>query len=138
MTYGVAILAIATFDRFVLQRYQVQIEGVEQVGDKFDCRFAVAFRASRAIKSGFIRYSLRNKKCPTTVVASSRSLDFTTETLNSEFITFDRKEIERLSGEELQGDWVLDVKIERSCSRLNPLYKIFPTITEFKKEFSFD
>ena len=135
MMYELAIVGVALADRFLLKRNAVTIVHTHQVDDKETVRFALAFRTKQAISRGFVTYSLRNKKRPTAVVAKTRKLDFSSYGSNQEFLTFNKKTLEREAGESISGEWILDVKIERSCSRLNPLYKIFPTVTTHQQEF---
>lgn len=139
MIYGVSVIGFLVADRFLLKRNAVVIESVRKVDVKALIRFAINFRAKRAFSSGKITYSLRNKKRPTAVLTESRSLDFSKAGLNSEFLTFDVERLEKEAGEPVHGQaWVLNVKIERYCSRLNPLYKIFPTITQYSEEFNIE
>lgn len=136
MMYGLSVIGIALADRFLLRRNTVKIESVSEQHDDKTIRFALNFRAKRAYLSGKLSYSLRNKKHPTSVVTHSRLLDFSSNGKNSEFLTFDVAQLQKESGEAARSQtWVLHIKIENSCSRWNPLYKIFPTVTFFKKEF---
>lgn len=98
-------------------------------------RFVLGYQSQRAITSGTLTYSLRSKKRPKAVITRTRKLDFSHAGHNSEYLTFDRKLLELEAGEKLHGEWILDVKIERSCSLINPLYKIFPTCTTYSEEF---
>ncbi|MCG6387483.1 hypothetical protein [Vibrio fluvialis] len=139
MMYGLTVFGIAFADRFLLRRNTVKIESVSEMHDDKTIRFALNFRAKRAFLSGKLSYSLRNKKHPTSVVTHSRLLDFSHNGLNSEFLTFDVIQLQQESGEPVRGQsWELHIKIERSCSRWNPLYKIFPTVTYHKEEFNIE
>ncbi|CAH0543094.1 hypothetical protein [Vibrio marisflavi] len=130
-----AVVVVALFDRFVLRRNAVKIVNISKMKDSELVRFSLGFKSSQAITSGTVTYSLRNKKRPVAIVSKSRPLDFSKSGLNLEYLTFSREKLEKEAGEHLEGTWVLDVKIERSCSRLNPLYKIFPTVARHQEEF---
>ncbi len=139
MMYGAAVIGLIVADRFLLKRNKVVIESVRKLGDEKLIRFAIDFRAKRDFISGKMTYSLRNKKRPTAVVTNERSLTFSKKGFNSEFLTFDMETLEKEAGEPIHGQaWVLDVKIERSCSRSNPLYKIFPTTAHYSEEFEIE
>ncbi|MBH04997.1 MAG: hypothetical protein CMJ20_01615 [Phycisphaeraceae bacterium] len=129
---------MAVADRVLLQRNAVTIEDARHVDDEQTVRFALTFSAKRAISSGTLTYSLRSKKRPSAVVTKTRSLDFSKSGLNSEYINFDRVELAKEAGGALSGDWILNVKIERSCSLLNPLYKIFSTVVTYTEEFEIE
>lgn len=129
---------MAVADRVLLQRNAVTIEDARHVDDEQTVRFALTFSAKRAISSGTLTYSLRSKKRPSAVVTKTRSLDFSKSGLNSEYINFDRVELAKEAGGTLSGDWLLNVKIERSCSLLNPLYKIFSTVVTYTEEFEIE
>lgn len=136
MIYELAVIGVAFADRFLLKRNTVKIERVSEMHDQQTLRFALDFRAKRAFSSSQITYSLRNKKRPTSVITHKRSLDFSVSGLNSEFLTFDISQLQQEAGEPVHGQaWQLHIKIERSCSRLNPLYKIFPTVTKYQEDF---
>lgn len=136
MIYELSVIGVAIADRFLLKRNRVEIESVKRLMDKDVIRFAIDFKAKGAFKSGVITYSLRNKKHPTAVISNSRTLAFSKSGLNSEFLTFDAKELQKEAGEPIHDQsWILHVQIERSCSRVNPLYKIFPTTTCYSEEF---
>lgn len=135
MMYELAVVGVALADRFLLKRNAVTIEHTHQIDDQKVVRFTLSFRAKRAISSGVVTYSLRNKKRPAAVITKTRRLDFSVNNLNHEFLTFNKMKLEQEAGEDITGQWILDVKIERSCSRVNPLYKIFPTVTTHQEEF---
>lgn len=126
---------IAVADRFLLQRNKVSIDHARQMDDEKSVRFVLGFSSKRAISSGELTYSLRSKKRPSAVITRKRALDFSISGSNSEYLNFDKEALEREAGEKLEGCWILDIKIERSCSFLNPLYKIFPTVTTHSEEF---
>ncbi|QFT40135.1 MULTISPECIES: hypothetical protein [unclassified Vibrio] len=130
-----AIVGLAIADRFLLKRNKVTIDYTRQIDDPLAIRFVLSFSSKRAIRTGMLTYSLRSKKRPSAVITRTRKLDFSTAGNNSEYLIFDKAALEKEAGEKLLGDWILDVKIERSCSFLNPLYKIFPTTTRHTEEF---
>ncbi|EPP2131358.1 hypothetical protein ACUNB4_004240 [Vibrio alginolyticus] len=130
-----AVMGLAIADRFLLKRNTVKILHANQMDDAEVIRFVLGYQSKRAITSGTVTYSLRSKKRPKAIITRTRKLDFSHAGENSEFLTFDRKLLELEAGKKPQGEWVLDIKIERSCSLVNPLYKIFPTVTHHQEEF---
>jgi isocitrate dehydrogenase len=136
MSYGLAVLGLALADRFLVKRNHIELTKLDMVANKGNIvRFAVGFYSKQLINNGTITYSIRDKRKPTTVITKKRALDFTTSNFNSEYLTFSKSKLEAESGDPISGEWIVDVKVERSCSRLNPLYKIFPTIATIQQEF---
>lgn len=131
----IAVGFVALADRFMLQRNKVEIHNVEYFDNPDSVRFSIDFSLSRTIRTGLITYSLKNKSRPTAVISKTRKLDFSLVGSNCEFLNFDKAELEKEAGEAIQGEWILNIKIERSCSIINPLYKIFPTIVQHSEEF---
>ncbi|UTM60485.1 hypothetical protein L4174_023760 (plasmid) [Photobacterium sp. CCB-ST2H9] len=129
LTGGCLIIA-AVVDRFVLRRRQVELLAVEKSqDDERYCRFSMTFRTKHILQNATVSYTIRDKQNPTTVInGKTRTLDFSKVGTNSEYLLFNKKLVN-------PGVWVLDVKIESSGSRINPLYKIFPLINQAKKEF---
>lgn len=130
-----SILLIAVADRVLLRRNSVSIESLKQVSNDKAIRFAMEYFVKRPIYSGQLTFSLRNKKHPTAVMTRTRCLISSQKGLLSEYLTFDREKLELEAGEPLEGEWILDVQIKRACSRINPLYKIFPVSTHYTEEF---
>ncbi len=135
MIDGLSIVGITLFDRFLLKRCRVQIERVEMVECDKTIRFVLDYNIRKAIKKGTLSYSLRSKTQPMTVIHRCRRLDHAVKGQNSEYLTFDRDRLTIEAGRELEGLWTLEIKIERSYSLFNPLYKIFPNYSRHSEEF---
>lgn len=131
------LIGALVLDRFLLSRNKLSISHTRQVDDEKSIRFALGFFTKRSISSGKLTYTLRSKKKPSAILSFERPIIFSKKGFNSEWLTFSKASLARESGEELAGEWVLDVKIERSCSLLNPMYKIFPTVATHTEEFDF-
>ncbi|MBQ5149518.1 lysis protein [Citrobacter freundii] len=87
-------------------------------------------RSSRLI-GATIEFTLRDKSCPTTVVAyRRRTLEHASKGENCEYldIPLDRLIIPA-------GKWIINIKILHGDSFYNPLYRIFPLHLDAKKEF---
>ncbi|ECZ5819239.1 lysis protein [Salmonella enterica] len=87
-------------------------------------------RSSRLI-GATIEFTLRDKSCPTTVVAyRRRTLEHASKGENCEYldIPLDRLIIPA-------GEWIINVKILHGDSFYNPLYRIFPLHLDAQKEF---
>ncbi len=132
---GLAIVGLAIADRFLLKRNKVTIYHTRMIDDPFKVRFVLGYGAKRKIHQGKLTYSLRSKKRPSTIVQGERKIGFSGSNDCSEYIVFDREELELEAGESIAGEWLLEVEIERSCSFINPLYKIFPSVTTHTEEF---
>ncbi|OIY13609.1 hypothetical protein [Citrobacter freundii] len=87
-------------------------------------------RSSRLI-GATIEFTLRDKSCPTTVVAyRRRTLEHASKGENCEYldIPLDRLIIPA-------GKWIINIKILHGDSFYNPLYRIFPLHLDAQKEF---
>lgn len=133
--FFVALIGAMLLDRFILMRNKLTIKSTRHVNDDKSIRFALAFFTKRSISSGKLTYTLRSKKKPSAVLSFERPIIFSNKGLNSEWLTFSRASLERESGEKITGQWILDVKLERSCSYWNPMYKIFSTVATHTEEF---
>ncbi|HCG7330465.1 TPA: hypothetical protein ACPVYZ_004270 [Vibrio parahaemolyticus] len=135
MSWFFVLIGVLAIDRFVLRRNKLTIENAHQVDDEKSIRFALIFFTKRSISSGKLTYTLRSKKKPSAILSFERPIIFSNQGSNSEWLTFSKASLEREAGENIAGEWVLDVKIERSCSFLNPMYKIFSTVATHTEEF---
>ncbi|UTZ44615.1 hypothetical protein [Vibrio campbellii] len=129
------LIGALILDRFALRSNRFTIEHTRQVDDDKSIRFALGFFTKRSISSGKLTYTLRSKKKPSAILSFDRPIIFSKQGFNSEWLTFSKASLEREAGEKITGEWVLNVKIERSCSFLNPMYKIFPTVVTHTEEF---
>ncbi|MGX9459428.1 hypothetical protein ACWU37_21090 (plasmid) [Photobacterium damselae subsp. damselae] len=130
----VGIAVSAALDRFVLKRRMVTINSIHRASnDDQYVRFVIDFDVKQKLRTATITYTLRDKEHPATVIAGkTRTLEFSNVGNNSEYLLFNKKLINN-------GDWLLDVKVESSGSRINPLYKLFPIVsTVNRKEFHID
>lgn len=120
-------------DRWMLQRATVRSLCVGQHKiEQGHLRVPVYFhvKSSRLI-GATIEFTLRDKQCPTTVVASSRrTLEHASKGENCEYldIPLDRLILPN-------GQWIINVKILHGDSFYNPLYRIFPLHLDAQKEF---
>lgn len=127
---GIFVALSGIVDRCLLKRRKVEISNINRdENDGSYVRFVLNFKISNKLHNAKVKYTLRDLKNPSTVIAGkTRTLEFSSIGDNSEYLLFNKKLIK-------PGDWVLDVKIESSGSRLNPLYKLFPIITTIRKGF---
>ena len=133
--FFVALIGAMLLDRFVLMRNKLTIKHTRHVDDEKSIRFTLGFFTKRSISSGKLTYTLRSKRKPSAVLSFERPIIFSKQGFNSEWLTFSRASLERESGEKITGDWILDVRLERSCSYWNPMYKIFSTVATHTEEF---
>lgn len=134
---AIVIIALLCMDRFILKRHKVRITHARHVDDPKSIRFALGFFTSKSITKGKITYTMRRNKKPNAVLAFERPIIFSRQGENSEWLTFSLASLEREAGEPVTGSWTLDVKIERSCSYWNPMYKIFPQVATHTEEIDF-
>lgn len=135
--FTMLLIALLCADRFILKRNKVTIDHTRPVDDPNSIRFALGFFTNRAISSGKLIYTMRSKKKPNAVLAFDRAIIFSKQGFNSEWLTFSKASLEREAGEPISGEWTLDVRIERSCSYWNPLYKIFAQVAVHTEDFDF-
>ncbi|MCG3884179.1 hypothetical protein I3271_05715 [Photobacterium leiognathi] len=123
-------VGLSVMDRLILKRRAVDIISIEQATSTEQyVRFVLNFKIKHKLQNATITYTLRDRKNPATVIAGKdRTLEFSEVGVNSEYLLFNKKLVS-------DGDWVLDLKVVSSGSRINPLYKLFPIITTIKKEF---
>ncbi|MEC6832941.1 hypothetical protein VXS06_14335 [Photobacterium toruni] len=124
------ISALSLIDRFIIKRREVSIISVSKAdSDDRYIRFVLNFNIKHKLQNAYVTYTLRDQKNPATVITGKqRTLEFSSKGDNSEYLLINKKLVRN-------GDWVLDLKIESSGSRVNPLYKLFPIVSFCKKEF---
>ena len=123
------IMLIAILDRYVIRNGSVKLLEVKAAQPTAEyARFELAYKSTqRFIKSELV-YTVRNKEDPTTVIhGKTGSLDFSHKGLNREFLLIDKKLLN-------EGEWVVNVKVTTTGSRINPLHKIFPIETKIQRE----
>lgn len=125
------LLAVATFDRLFLQRGEIDLIKVEAAGqddeNKF-FRFALTFKTRHRLLKSELKYTVRDKKNPITVISGkTRTLDFSDVGLNQEFLLIKREML-------TSGQWIIDVEATSLGSRINPLFKIFPITSRIREE----
>lgn len=115
---------IGLIDRFVLRRGEVKIVSLEEGEPEGNyLRFVLQYTAKKDPDWSELSYSLRDKKCPTTVIAGkTRSISGCFAGLNKEYLLIRRDLL-------TEGEWELTVNIV-STDRLNQLfYSHFPLKT---------
>jgi len=115
---------VGAVDRFVLKRGEVEIISLEEGEPEGNyLRFALRYKVKKDPDWSELSYSIRDKKCPTTVIAGkTRSISGCAAGINNEYLLI-RRDLLTL------GEWELTVKIE-TTDRLNPLfYSHFPLKT---------
>jgi len=122
-------LFMLLIDRYVLRRGAVDLLSVSVGNDSKDyVKFELAFNSDQKFIKSELVYSVRDKEVPTTVIkGKDRTLDFTLQGLNREYLLIDKKLL-------TDGTWIVDVKVTTTGSRINPLHKIFPITTYIKQE----
>ena len=127
---AIGFVVVSLADRAFLRRRKIHINNVyrDSDNDKY-IRFVIDFVVREKLHHAHISYTLRDKKNPATVlVGRSRSIEFSDLGLNSEYLLFNKEHLSH-------GEWILDLKVVTSGSRINPFYKLFPTNTVIKREF---
>lgn len=126
---GALVLFMLLIDRYVLRRGAVELLSVCIGNDSKDyVKFELAFNSDQKFIKSELVYSVRDKEVPTTVIkGKDRTLDFTLQGLNREYLMIDKKLL-------TNGTWIVDVKVTTTGSRINPLHKIFPIETYIKQE----
>ena len=133
---GVILVAGASItmisDRFALRRSSiVNLYAGEHKVEQGHLRVPVNFyvKSSRLI-GATIEFSLRDKRCPTTVVAfNKRTLEHAGKGQNCEYLDIPLDRIIPPSGE-----WIISIKITHGDSFYNPLYRIFPIKISTEKQ----
>ena len=118
----IAIVILCAFvDRFAFVRGAFHVSQVKQHGNADGMiRFAMDYAIKTLPMWSEVRYSLVDKRNPTTVISGkTRGLDFSRKGFNSEFLLF-KEDIVK------PGDWELKIKVITVAGRLNPLYSLFP------------
>lgn len=123
-------VAISLIDRLFIKRRTIKINGINKADDSDQyVRFVLDFNIKQKLQNATVAYTLRDKKNPATVIAGkTRTLEFSKIGDNSEYLLFNHKLV-------TAGEWMLDLKITSSGSRINPFYKLFPITTTLRKEF---
>lgn len=133
-TYAVSaacLLGAAAFDRLVLRQNKIDLQGVTSAGldeeGKF-FQFALTFNIRRRLVRSELKYTVRNKKQPKTVIqGKTRILDFSDIGFNQEFLLIKNDLL-------TPGEWVIDVEATSLVSRVNPLFSIYPITSRLRKE----
>lgn len=117
------VLGLYLIDRFYCQRGSVTSVSLRQCGVEGDMlKFAFDYRLKSVPMWSEVKYSLVDRKNPTTVISGkTRGLDFSRRGKNSEFLLF-KKDIVK------PGDWDLHIKVTTVSGRINPLYSLFPIV----------
>ncbi|RAU45267.1 lysis protein [Pseudocitrobacter sp. RIT415] len=120
-------------DRWALQRATVKnlCVGDHKV-EQGHLRVPVYFNVkSSRLVGATIEFTLRDKRCPTTVVAfNRRTLEHASKGENCEYLDIPLDRLILPSGQ-----WIINVKILHGDSFYNPLYRIFPLQLDAQKVF---
>jgi hypothetical protein len=124
--YGVIlfIIMMCVADRFLWVRGGLRVAKVKRYDNQGGMiRFALHYHIKCLPMWSEVRYSLIDKKNPTTVISGkTRGLDFSKKGHNAEFLLFKANIV-------AEGDWELKIKVITMAGRLNPLYSLFPVHT---------
>lgn len=126
---ALAFLATAwCFDRFILKRGAVTLNScaVHDLSKGY-WRFVLAYTVKSPVHWGEIRYSLKDRSNPSTVITGrARTLDHALAGINNEFL-FIKEKLTATSGESIY--WEVNVTVNTVVGHFNPLYKYFPLST---------
>ncbi|MGL6448886.1 hypothetical protein [Aeromonas veronii] len=115
-----AVVALAFLDRFIWKRGKVTITELRKADREGNyLRYLLKYEANSEPEWSELRYSFRDRRCPTTVIAGkTRTLDGCKAGENAEYL---------LIRDDLltPGEWDLTVQIT-TVSRRNPFYSLFP------------
>lgn len=120
-----ALVFLWSFDRFVLKRGAVVLNSCslfDMQGEYW--RFALAYTIESPIFWGEIRYQLRDKSDPSTIITGrARTLDHAKAGINQEFLLI--KEKLTATSKESQC-WEIHIVVNTVVGHWNPIYKYLP------------
>lgn len=128
------LLVVWTIDRFVLARGSIILHNCN-VFDTAEgyLRFALRYSLSNPVFWGQVRYQLRDKSNPLTVIeGKARSLEHSTAGDNHEYLLIK----EALTATSSAEQWELIVVATTVVGNWNPLYKFFPCTNKRTYEVS--
>jgi hypothetical protein len=119
------LVIVWCFDRFILCRGVVTLNScVLHDSQNGYWRFALSYTIKSPIFWGEIRYSLRDKSNPSTVISGkARNLDHAVADLNVEFLHIKESLTATSTG---SGEWELRIVTNTVVGHWNPLYKYLP------------
>ncbi|MGF1905257.1 hypothetical protein [Aliivibrio salmonicida] len=123
------IFCFAAIDRWYLRNGTVTLFDIDDIkcSDDF-VMFGLAYESNQRFIKSELCYSIRDMNNPTTVISGkTRTLDFAKKGMNNEFLLIKKNLL-------TNGDWIVDVKVTTTGSRINPFHKIFPIETHLQKQ----
>ncbi len=122
------LVIVWCLDRFILKRGAVMLHScyLHDVQNGY-WRFALDYTIKNSIFWGEMRYSLRDKSNPSTVITGkARTLEHAITGINNEFLLI--KEKLTATSEEPR-EWELQITADTVVGHWNPLYKYLPLST---------
>lgn len=121
----ILFIAALAVDRFIYKRGSINVDscGLHDIKQGY-WRFNLVYRLTGNPVWGQIKYSLRDKKNPSTVISGKpRELEHSTNGFNSEFLHIKKALTDTTDSNH---DWELVVTASTVAGHFNPLYKLFP------------
>lgn len=124
-----SLIAVLILDRWVFRAGTVKLVEIGEV--KYSDEFAMIgleYNSNQRFIKSTLTYTVRDTNDPTTVInGKARSLDFSKKGMNNEFLLIKKNLLK-------SGDWVVDVKVSTTSSRINFFHSIFPIETHIQKQ----
>lgn len=123
------IILLLIVDRWFIRNGTVELLEIGSVNyTKDHARISLTYDSNQRFIKSELTYTIRDMNDPTTVInGKDRGLEFSKIGLNSEYLLINKKLLQ-------DGNWIVDVKVTTTGSRINYFHKIFPISTHIQKQ----